>query len=182
MKAAQMKNAIKVFGLLSLFLFVGVSCRDKDAEKRIAQLESKLADLEKGKDGSVTSANPVATPTPAAEPEVKPEGPLAAMDFETVTHDFGTIKEGDIVEFTYNFSNNGEIPLVIENAVGSCGCTVPDWSKTPVDIGKQGFVKAKFDSNGKKGFQTKTVTVTANTWPKQMKLEFKANVLPKDPS
>lgn len=181
MKAAQMKNAIKVFGLLSLLLFVGVSCRDKDSEKKIAQLESRLAELE-GKDGSAVAPGVTTTPAATPEPEVKPEGPLAALSFETVTHDFGTIKEGDIVEFTYKFSNTGEVPLVIENAVGSCGCTVPDWSKTPVDIGKQGFVTAKFDSNGKKGFQTKTVTVTANTWPKQVKLEFKANVLPKEPS
>lgn len=180
-----MKNRIQILAIVSLFLVAGVSCRNKDSEKKIAQLESRLAELE-GKDGSaVITPNAVApetTPTPTPEPEVKPEGPLAAMSFATMTHDFGTIKEGDQVTFTYKFSNTGDAPLVIENAVGSCGCTVPDWSRTPVAVGKEGFVTTKFDSNGKKGFQTKTVTVTANTWPKQVKLEFKANVLPKDPS
>lgn len=178
-----MKNGIQILAVVSLFLVAGVSCRNKDSEKKIAQLESRLAELE-GKDGtSVVTPNATATPeaTPV-EPETKPEGPLAAMSFATMTHDFGTIKEGDQVTFTYKFTNAGDAPLVIENAVGSCGCTVPDWSRTPVDMGKEGFVTAKFDSNGKKGFQTKTVTVTANTWPKQVKLEFKANVLPKDPS
>lgn len=173
-----MKNAVKVFGLIALVALGSVACRDKDAEKRIAQLESRLAELE----GKPAQAQPSAAAPTTMMPEAKPEGPVAAMSFASTTFDFGTVKEGDIVEHVYKFTNTGEVPLVIESAVGSCGCTVPDWSKVPVEVGKDGFVTAKFDTKGKKGFQTKTVTVTANTWPKQVKLEFKANVLPKDPS
>jgi hypothetical protein len=55
---------------------------------------------------------------------------------------------------------------------------VPEWSKEPIQPGKEGFVKAEFDSKGKPNAQNKTITVTANTWPKQTTLRFKAMVLP----
>lgn len=165
--------------LMSLFFFALVAtfttaCKDRDAEKKIAQLESRLAELEGKK------APAAVTPTPAAQaPETKPEGPLPTMEFERTDHDFGTITEGDVVEYTYAFKNTGAAPLIIQGAQGSCGCTVPDWSKEPIPVGGTGFVKAKFDSNGKPNIQNKTVTVTANTWPKQTVLRFKAMVTPK---
>jgi hypothetical protein len=80
------------------------------------------------------------------------------------------------VEYTYSFKNTGEAPLIIQGAQGSCGCTVPDWTKQPIAPGAPGYVKAKFDSKGKTNIQNKTVTVTANTWPKQTVLRFKAMV------
>jgi hypothetical protein len=83
------------------------------------------------------------------------------------------------VEYTYSFKNTGAAPLIIQSAQGSCGCTVPDWTKEPIAVGATGFVKAKFDSSGKPNIQNKTVTVTANTWPKQTVLRFKAMVTPK---
>ncbi|HLT72557.1 MAG TPA: DUF1573 domain-containing protein [Cyclobacteriaceae bacterium] len=169
-----MKNLVKIMLLLSLSLVVMVSCRDKEAEKRIAQLESRIAELEGP--GATKATN---TPTnTAAVPETKPEGPLPAMQFATLEHDFGTITEGDVVEYTYKFKNTGDAPLIIQNAQGSCGCTVPNWTKEPIPAGGEGFVTAKFDSKGKPNIQNKTVTVTANTWPKQTVLRFKAMVTP----
>lgn len=154
-----------------------VSCKDKDAEKKIAALEARLSELEGNK-------SPAVTPTPAETPapETKPEGPLPVMQFETTEHDFGTIKEGDIVEHVYKIKNTGEAPLIIQSAQPSCGCTVPDFSKDPIPAGGEGYVKAKFDSNGKPNAQNKSITVTANTWPKQTTLRFKAMVLPKAPA
>lgn len=167
-----MRNLVGLV-LLSLLLVVMVSCRDKEAEKRIAQLESRIAELE-GKGAGVSNA----PQTSAATPETKPEGPLPVMEFATLEHDFGTINEGDVVEYTYKFKNTGEAPLIIQHAQGSCGCTVPDWTKEPIPVGGEGYVKAKFDSKGKPNIQNKTVTVTANTWPKQTVLRFKAMVVP----
>ena len=163
------------FVFFCLLIVLATACKDRDAEKKIAQLESRLAELE----GKKSPDAPTATTTPAPAPDVKPEGPLPAMEFATVEHDFGTINEGDVVEHTYSFKNTGEAPLIIQGAQGSCGCTVPDWSKEPIPVGGTGFVKAKFDSNGKPNTQNKTVTVTANTWPKQTVLRFKAMVMPK---
>lgn len=164
-----------------LILLIGVAalftaCKDREAEKKIAALEARLSELETKK----TTASPTLDEAPAtAAPEVKPEGPLPVIQFETLEHDFGTIKEGEKVSYTYKFKNTGEAPLIIQDAKPSCGCTAPDWTKTPIPVGGEGFVKAEFDSNGKPNIQNKTITVTANTWPKQTRLSFKAMVTPK---
>ena len=174
-----MKSNIGKSMMFMVVLVLTMSCGGRDTEKRIAQLEDRITKLEGGKrppaiTPSITPGNPV-----SQTPETKPEGPLPTMDFETVDHDFGTIPEGQIAEFTYTFKNNGEAPLIIQSAVGSCGCTVPEWPKEPIPVGGTGIIKAKFDSQGKPNTQNKTVTVTANTWPKQTVLRFKAMVLPK---
>jgi hypothetical protein len=149
---------------------LATACKDKDAEKKIAALEARLNELE-GKKGG-----PLVTPSKPAE--VKPEGPLPVMTFEVTEHDFGTIKEGDKVSYTYKIKNTGEAPLIIQDAKPSCGCTAPDWTKVPIPVGGEGYVKAEFDSKGKPNLQNKTITVTANTWPKQTTLKFKALVTP----
>lgn len=171
-----MKTMKGILLMATVVMVVAVGCNNRDSEKKIAQLESRLQELEGSK--SAVTATPAITPETKPADE-KPTGPLPAMEFVTVDHDFGTIKEGDVVEYTYTFKNTGEAPLIIQGAQGSCGCTVPQWSKEPIQVGATGFVKAKFDSQGKPNTQNKTVTVTANTWPKQTVLRFKAMVLPK---
>ncbi len=176
-----MKTILIKILMISAFAAVFTSCKDRNSEKKIAELESRLAELE-GKKVVGTGPELLSpSPTPATEPvqDEKPEGPLPKFDFQTVDHDFGTITEGQVVEHTYSFKNTGEAPLIIQSAQGSCGCTVPAWSKDPIPAGGTGYVKAKFDSNGKPNIQNKTVTVTANTWPKQTVLRFKAMVTPK---
>jgi hypothetical protein len=172
----NMKNSIKIIAFV-IIATMTLSCKNRDAEKRIAELESRNAELE----SKLKTNNPVPPVAGnATEQAVKPEGPLPVMEFENLTHDFGTIKEGDVVEFTYKFKNVGDDKLVIQGAQGSCGCTVPSWSKEPVAVGGSGFITAKFDSKGKSGYQEKTVTVTANTFPTQTVLKFKAMVTGKD--
>ena len=166
-------NFLKSLFLMVIVAAAATACKDKDAEKKIAALEARLNELEGKK-----AVQPGVAPAVAA-PETKPEGPLPAFEFSTTDHDFGTITEGDVVEYSYAFKNTGTVPLIIQNAQGSCGCTVPEWTKEPIPAGGTGFVKAKFDSSGKPNIQNKTVTVTANTWPKQTVLRFKAMVTPK---
>jgi hypothetical protein len=149
-------------------------CRDKEAEKKIAALEARLSEIEAKK--SAQGQSPLQVQP--QQPEQKPEGPSPVISFEKMEHDFGTIKEGDVVEYVYKFKNTGDAPLIIQNAQPSCGCTVPEWSKDPVPVGGEGFIKAKFDSKGKPNMQNKTITVTANTFPKQNQLKFKAMVTP----
>ncbi len=162
--------------LLIVIAAMATACSDKDAEKKIAALEARLTELE-GKKGV---AAPALSQTPALpEPEVKPDGPSPVIVFETTDHDFGTITEGQKVSYTYKFKNSGDAPLIIQEAKGSCGCTASDWTKAPIPPGGTGYVKAEFDSNGKPNVQNKTVTVTANTWPKLTTLKFKAMVTPK---
>jgi hypothetical protein len=166
-----------VYGLIVFAGLITVSCKDKDAEKKIAALEARLAELE-GK-GKSTPLQPTVTPNQPAEPEKKPDGPFAVVQFETTSHDFGTINEGDVVEFTYNLKNTGTAPLIIQNAQPSCGCTVPEKTETPIPPGGTGFVKAKFDSKGKPNLQNKSITVTTNAFPSTQVLTFKAMVTPK---
>ena len=173
-----MKTAKNI--MIGLALVAGLmSCRDKATEKRIAELESRIAQLEGNKNSTAgsTASTPAVQPavTPAAEE--KPDGPLPTIEFESMDHDFGTITEGQKVAYEYKFKNNGTAPLIIQTAQPSCGCTAPDWTRDPIPPGGTGFVKAEFDSKNKVGPQNKTITVTANTYPKQTTLKFKASVV-----
>lgn len=157
-----------------------VACKDKEAEKKIAALEARLSQLEGGKSNTTQTFTGDGQDVVSIGQDQKPEGPLPAFSFEKTEHDFGTIREGDIVSYTFKFKNTGEAPLIISKVQPSCGCTAPDWSKEPIPVGGEGFVKVEFDSNGKPNIQNKSVTVTANTWPQVMTLRFKAMVTPKD--
>jgi hypothetical protein len=89
-------------------------------------------------------------------------GEAPKIEFEQKLFDFGVISQGDTIFHTFNFKNNGTAPLSILSAVGSCGCTVPSYSKTAVAPGESGKVDVKFNSAGKLGGQNKTVTLITN--------------------
>jgi hypothetical protein len=98
------------------------------------------------------------------------------IEFDEMTHDFGTIDEDKTVEYNFTFTNTGKNPLTIERAFGSCGCTIPEWSKIPILPNQKGSLLVKFDPKDKKGSQQKIITVIANTIPSQTQLYIKANV------
>ncbi len=172
---------VNKIALVAIVILAFAACRDRAAEKRIAELESRLNSIEGKKSASLpaqsSSTDVAAAQAPAADE--KPEGPLPVAAFAVVEHDFGTVPEGPKVVYEYKVKNTGQAPLIIQNAQPSCGCTVPNWTKEPIPVGGTGFVKAEFDTNGKQGVQNKTITVTANTWPKVTTLRFKAMVTPK---
>lgn len=112
---------------------------------------------------------------------VEINGKITSMKFDKTEHDFGTIDEGDKVETIFTFTNDGNEDLIITNAKGSCGCTVPDYPKTPVKPGEKATMKVSFSSTGKKGMQNKTVTINANTKSGTELLTIKANIIP-DPN
>lgn len=164
-----MKHLAKFFLIAGMVAMMAACGNNKDAEKRIADLEGRLAELESN------GATAPSTTTPS-QPDQKPEGPLPAFQFEQVEHDFGTISQGDVVDHVFKFTNNGEAPLIIQSAVGSCGCTVPTYTREPIAPGESGELLVSFDSKGKSNLQNKTVTVTANTWPKKTTLRIKAMI------
>lgn len=108
--------------------------------------------------------------------EPKSTLPPTAMAFAETEHDFGTITDGDKVKHIFAFTNSGENPLVISNAKGSCGCTVPKWPREPIAPGASAEIEVAFNSSKKLGNQTKTVTITANTEPEQTFLKITAQV------
>ena len=103
----------------------------------------------------------------------------AKISFDKTEHDFGTIKEGDIVETVFSFTNTGKSELIISSAKGSCGCTVPEWPKEPILPGEKGEIKVKFNSDRKPNKQQKQVTLVTNTDGGKEVLVIKAQVTPK---
>ena len=88
----------------------------------------------------------------------------AEIKFDKLTHDFGTFSEKNpIVTYTFIYTNVGAQPLVINQAVASCGCTVPEYTKTPVKPGEQGKLKVTYNGTGKfPGHFKKSITVRTN--------------------
>lgn len=119
---------------------------------------------------------PTNTQTQPQQPEVDP-ATAANLVFSENEFDFGTLEEGEKVEHVFKFENTSNNPLTISNARGSCGCTVPEWPREPIAPGESGEIKVKFDSKGKKGKQSKTVTITANTVPANTILTITSDVI-----
>ncbi len=107
------------------------------------------------------------------------EGKFPKVKLDKEVHDFGTINEGDMVETEFLVTNDGEVDLIISDAKGSCGCTVPQPPKDPIKPGASAPIKVTFNSQGKPGAQQKTVTLTTNTEKGYETFEIKANVTPK---
>ncbi len=124
------------------------------------------------------TATPVANAQPATQSAVVPTGPTTTISFDETDYDFGTIDEGEIVKHVFKFKNTGNEPLIISNAKGSCGCTVPQWPREPIAVGDNGEITVEFNSKGKKGQRTQKVTITANTNPPQTFINLKGQVTP----
>lgn len=89
------------------------------------------------------------------------------IEFKEKIFNFGTVVQGDTVEHVFVFENVGTEPLRITSARGSCGCTVPSYSKDAIEPGKKGEVFVRFRSAGRRGMQNKTVTLTTNSVDKK---------------
>lgn len=122
--------------------------------------------------GNIPGTNTNTTPISA--------GPVTTIKYEEEVFDFGVANEGDLVKHVFKFKNTGTEPLVISNAKGSCGCTVPTWPKEPVPPGGSAEINVEFNTKGKPGNQSKRVTVTANTVPTETFIEIKGTVKGKE--
>jgi hypothetical protein len=100
----------------------------------------------------------------------------AKIEFKKDTHDYGDIKYGADGACTFEFKNTGNAPLIISNAQGSCGCTVPEWPKEPINPGKTAVITVKYDTK-RPGAINKSVTITSNASNEPTKiLRIKGNV------
>ena len=109
-------------------------------------------------------------------PVNKTGGKVTSIKFDEMSYDWGKLNEGDKMTHIFKFKNVGNEDLIISDARGSCGCTVPEWPKEPIKAGKTGEIKVIFDSAHKNGPQSKTVTLTANTDPANVVLMIKGIV------
>ena len=99
------------------------------------------------------------------EKKISSQSINAKFNFEKDLHDFGQLIDGEKVSYSFKFTNSGNAPLIISNAKGSCGCTVPNWPKDPISPGETGTIDVTFNSSGRIGKQNKAITLTANTNP-----------------
>lgn len=99
-----------------------------------------------------------------------------SIAFNQMAHDFGTIDQNSENTYVFNFTNTGDKPLIIETATGSCGCTVPEFPREPIAPGASSEIKVVYKPGTQKGLQNKSVTVIANTQPKDTRLTISANV------
>ncbi|HQQ94148.1 MAG TPA: DUF1573 domain-containing protein [Bacteroidia bacterium] len=101
----------------------------------------------------------------------------AEIQFDEEEFDFGKIIQGEKVSHSFFFTNTGKKNLVISSASGSCGCTVPEWPKEPVLPGKKGKVDVVFNSEGKSGYQEKTITIVTNCEPSTRIIRIKTEII-----
>ncbi|MDD4819952.1 MAG: DUF1573 domain-containing protein [Flavobacteriales bacterium] len=99
-----------------------------------------------------------------AQNKVESTEKRAAIKWENDSRkwDFGTIERGKKVSHVFKFKNTGSAPLIIADVATSCGCTTPEYTKTPVQPGAQGQIKVNFNGQGYERF-TKSITLTVNT-------------------
>ncbi len=116
-------------------------------------------------------------PPPPAAPKVNPNA--GKFKFVEETHDFGEVPEGPLAEWDFEFKNVGKEPIIIQEAHGSCGCTVPKWPQEPILPGKKGVIHVAYTSAGRPGPINKDVTINSNAQQSPMVLHIRGTVKPK---
>ncbi|MFA6923931.1 MAG: DUF1573 domain-containing protein [Bacteroidales bacterium] len=145
----------KFISTLSILILVSiVSCKQKTSEKISTDLVNN----------------------PASATDHK-KGEFAKFEFEEDFFNFGNVTRGEKVTHEFKFKNTGKVDLVITEANGSCGCTVPEFPKGAIAPGKEDKIKVTFNSEGKQGIQNKTVSIVANTQPNTTVLKIICNVI-----
>ena len=152
----------KFISIISVIFLTACGSQVSDLELRVAKLETEIASMRKGGGSTIV-----------------PAGAFPKFSIDQEEHNFGQIRDGDIVSHTFRFTNSGEAPLIISKATAACGCTVPQWPKQPIPVGGSGEIQVQFDSSNKPGMQNKVVTITANTESKVKKLLIRAQVNPR---
>lgn len=152
-----MKRIVFPISLLILFS----ACASSEQNQEPAELQGKLsADLVHNPN-SLESMDSVATPK---------------ITFTDTLHNFGRVKEGETLEYEFTFKNTGNKDLIISEAKGSCGCTVPTFPNTPIKAGQEGAITVTFNSSGRKGYNEKSVVVITNAIPSVSNLYIQAEV------
>jgi hypothetical protein len=103
--------------------------------------------------------------------------PAEKIVFEKVSHDFGTLKEGDPAMEVFKFKNVSSEPVTLQNVKASCGCTTPQWTNTPVAPGATGEIQVSYGTTGRPGAFNKSVTVTLDTVSQPIFLYIKGDVI-----
>jgi hypothetical protein len=181
-----MKENIKIglLGVIALTVvintfFMDDAPRRMNTEKNENVAQSNIAATSPNN----SSINPITpsianqTPkTPTTTPKLSETRAKTNAKFKDVAHNFGTIQQDSKNTKVFTFTNTGSEPLIIEDAKGSCGCTVPKFPKEPIKPGATGEIEVVYSPGKQQGAQNKTVTITANTDPITTTLNISADV------
>jgi len=103
------------------------------------------------------------------------------ISFKTSTYDYGKIKEeSGIANYSFEFTNTGKAPLIIQRVATSCGCTTPEWPREPIAQGKSGKITVGYNPAGRPGPFAKTITVYSNAETPMVVLQIKGDVQPRE--
>lgn len=149
-----MKKNFQAFWGLAFVLLMIISCSPKDnSTVKLVKPNSKSSGVSMDKDA------------------------LPVIAFEKEFHDFGKIKEGEKITYAFKFKNTGKSVLHISTVSTSCGCTVSAYPKQPIQPGEESSIDVSFDSTGKHGLQTKSITVYTNAEPSTTTLRIQTLVI-----
>jgi len=153
-------------GALAFLTLIALpACEQKTGDQPAAKTEEELS-----------AADLISNPNTANPQEVPVPNDLGVMTFTEREYDFGEIGQDKVVSHTFEFTNTGKKPIIIDNASASCGCTVPSYPKEPVAPGEKGRIDVQFNPHGRSGQQVKIITIRANTQPNISEVTIKANV------
>ncbi len=163
------KNDMQRFSIAILLVLFFFACgREEPAgAQEFEEIEAE---------GSITNSDIVRNPVTAQGPVDTVN--VARIEFEEPTFDFGEVQEGEVVSRTFRFRNTGRVPLLISDARSTCGCTVPNWPRTPIEPGGTGEVTVRFNTEGRTGRQSKPVSISANTYPATTEIHINGYVIP----
>jgi hypothetical protein len=153
-----MKRIIILSGVLCFLIIFSISCKNGSSSTDTKSLSTDIVK------------------NPNTANGVSDTSDLPVFKFEEEIHDFGRIYQDEKVSYAFKFKNVGKSDLVITDAHASCGCTIADYPKTPIPANGNGIIDVTFNSEGKTGYQSKNVTIIANTQPNTKVLVIKAQI------
>lgn len=165
--------------LLVLVTVTAATAQDKKTAKTEAKKTTTTEKKEVKTTPTVTPATPV---TGNTTPDVNTANPNAPkMVFKEETHEFGELPEGPQATYEFKFSNTGKEALVLTNVHASCGCTTPSWPKDPILPGKEGTILVTYNTQGRVGNFTKSVTINSNAAEPNKVIYIKGEVIKAEP-
>ncbi len=129
-------------------------------EAKLEALDSTTVDIEQPVQKTAAKAPKPQKRKRPAKATLKSKVP--AIDFKLIRYDFGTIVQGDTVDYKFKFTNSGQAPLEIDSTKVTCGCTQPSYPFMPVEVGEEGYIGVRYVSIGKEGEQEPLISVYTN--------------------
>ena len=160
----------KIFSLFVLMAFVATAMFAQTKEAVTPQLVKPAAIEQPTKPAVVATPAKPATPIQAVGNDSGPK-----MTFDQTTVDYGEIEQNSDPLRVFNFVNDGDAPLIIKHAKGSCGCTVPRYPKEPIMPGESAVIEVRYDTK-RIGPFNKSIRLTTNVQEQALMLYIKGKV------